>query len=90
MIDLLDADNNTFLIFSSDESIKEIRLLQVYDRWGAMVFENSSIQPNDVSAGWKGDHKGTQVQPAVFVWQAEVLLIDGEKVLLSGDVMVVR
>jgi hypothetical protein len=90
VIDPLDPNNSTFLIFSSDESIKEISLLQVYDRWGAMVFENREIQPNDVSAGWKGDHRGEQVQPAVFVWQAEVLLVDGEKVLLTGDVTVVR
>ncbi len=90
VINLFDDNNNTFTIFSSDAAVLEIRLLQVFDRWGAMVFQNTHFQPNDPSAGWKGDHRSEQVDPAVFVWQAEVLLVDGNVQLLTGDVTVVR
>lgn len=90
VIDVYDNNNNTFLIFSNDESVKEIKWLQIFDRWGAMVFENREFQPNDVTAGWTGDHKGQLLDPAVFAWQAEVLLVDGTSILLTGDVTVVR
>ena len=39
--------------------------------------------------GWDGSFRGRTVQPAVFVWYAEVLLANGELVLMKGDVTVV-
>jgi hypothetical protein len=85
-----DGDNTTFTIFARDESIGIIQKLQIFDRWGTMVFENKDFHPNTLSNGWSGDYKGVPVNPAVFVWWAEVLLVDGRKLLLKGDVTVVR
>lgn len=85
-----DSDNSTLVIFARENAVREILVLQVYDRWGNHVFENRNFQPNDTSHGWKGDYKGRIFVPAVFVWWAEVELINGQKVLLEGDVTVVR
>lgn len=82
--------NSTFTIFSSDLAIEKINWLQIFDRWGTMVFENRDFLPNENRSGWTGDYKSQPVNPAVFVWQAEVKLITGEPVLLKGDVTVLR
>jgi hypothetical protein len=85
-----DRNNSVFQIFADDKGIRVIRNLQVHDRWGELVFQNKDFQPNDLSAGWTGDFRGETVVPAVFVWWAEVELINGEKIILKGDVTVVR
>lgn len=85
-----DGDNTTFQIFARDESVANIKKLQIFDRWGTLLFENKNFTPNDLSNGWKGDYRGTPVNPAVFVWWAEVALVDGRLLLLKGDVTVVR
>jgi hypothetical protein len=54
------------------------------------MFENKDFSPNDPSNGWDGAYRGQIVDPAVFVWWAEVELVDGRVLLLKGDVTVVR
>lgn len=84
-----DGNNDYFLIFASDNSVQNIKTLQIFDRWGNMVFRNDDLQPNIEKMGWDGSFRGTTMQPAVFAWYAEVLLVSGEQVVLKGDVTVV-
>ncbi len=37
--------------------------LQVYNRWGEMIFETT-----DLNKGWDGTHKGIDVQPGVYTY----------------------
>ena len=46
--------------------------------------------PNDPNWGWDGKHRGLPVNPAVYVWMAEVELDTGEVIVLKGDVAVMR
>ncbi|MFN5237591.1 MAG: choice-of-anchor L domain-containing protein [Bacteroidota bacterium] len=85
-----DGDNDVFLIFASDKQIAQIDRFQVFDRWGEMVFTDSNFQPNDPAHGWTGYHNGRLLTPAVFVYYAEISLIDGRKLLYKGDVTLVR
>jgi hypothetical protein len=85
-----DSDNNAFTLFTRPGSVNQILSLQIYDRWGEQLFVNKNFLPDDPSVGWAGDYKGEFVNPGVFVWWAEVELIDGQKLLLKGDVTVVR
>jgi CHU_C Type IX secretion signal domain len=85
-----DGDNGTFQLFARDESVATIHKLQIFDRWGTLVFENKEFSPNDLSNGWDGMYRGQIVEPAVFVWWAEVELVDGRQLLMKGDVTVVR
>ena len=48
------------------------------------------MAPNDPSAGWEGNYRGTVMGPAVLVYYEEVLFIDGETQVYKWDVMVVR
>lgn len=83
-----DAPNNKFTIFG--KGVTDIELLQVFDRWGALVWEGRHLAANDVNAGWDGTKDDRRLDPAVFVWQAIVTFPDGTKELYSGDVTVAR
>lgn len=84
-----DGKNDRFLLFAADNTVDRINNFQVYDRWGNVVFYKKDIQPNDEKQGWDGYCRGKLVNPGVFVWYAEVLLLNGQKVLMKGDVTVV-
>jgi hypothetical protein len=63
----------------------------VEDR-GERVHEAYNFKPNDPSYGWNGKIGGTgdTLTPSVFVYYAEIELIDGRKILYEGDVTLVR
>jgi hypothetical protein len=85
-----DSDNGSFTLFTRPGSVTQILSLQIYDRWGEQLFVNKNFLPDDPSLGWQGDYKGEYMNPGVYVWWAEVELVDGQKILLKGDVTVVR
>lgn len=85
-----DSDNSAFTLFTRPGSVRQILSLQVYDRWGEQMYVNKNFLPDDRTLGWTGDFKGEPMNPGVFVWWAEVELIDGQVILLKGDVTVVR
>lgn len=85
-----DGENDVFYIFADGKQIQQINKFQVFDRWGEMVFTDSNFQPNDPAHGWNGRLRGQLMTPAVFVYYAEIKLIDGRVLLYKGDVTLVR
>ncbi|MBL7797899.1 MAG: gliding motility-associated C-terminal domain-containing protein [Saprospiraceae bacterium] len=83
-------ENRYFTLFARPESIREIRLLRIFDRWGEAVFERAGFAPNDYPSGWDGRYRGQPVLPGVYVWYAEVEYHDGFVLRMQGDVTVVR
>ena len=67
-----------------------MRSMQIYDRWGELLFENLNFLPNDEFFGWEGRAKGEDVNPGVYVYVIEVEYINGETEVFAGDVTVIR
>jgi gliding motility-associated-like protein len=84
-----DGHNDVFMIFSGND-VTRIHYLRIFDRWGEKVFEARDFRPNDPSRGWDGRHRGRFMNPAVFVYVAEVEFIDGSVKLYKGDVTLMR
>lgn len=80
--------NESFTLFSKDDL--PINYLRIYDRWGNLVFENRNILTNDRSAGWNGAFRGDPLDPAVFVFIAEIEYEPGRKIILNGDITLLR
>lgn len=80
--------NESFTLFSKDNL--PINYLRIYDRWGNLVFENKGMLTNDRSAGWNGTYHGDLLDPAVFVFIAEIEYEPGRKIILKGDVTLIR
>ena len=87
--DAQNEGNNMFTVYGG-EDVTEVSWLRVFDRWGQLVFERQGFSPNDASAGWDGLVRGDKADPAVFVWQAEVLFLDGAAEKWTGSVTLVR
>ncbi|MCS6929618.1 MAG: choice-of-anchor L domain-containing protein [Saprospiraceae bacterium] len=85
-----DGQNSAFLIFAREGAVQVIRRLEVFDRWGNLVFSRENIQPNDYRAGaWDGTFRGNRLNPGVFVWWAEIELASGEHIQMRGDVTLI-
>ena len=82
--------NAYFTLFSADGVVSEIRSLEIYNRWGELVFVRQHFAPGVPELGWDGYGKGKMLDPAVFVWHAELLLSDGTSTKVKGDVTLVR
>ena len=84
------GDNDIVYIFAKDTQVRQIKSFSIFDRWGERVFEDFNFQPNDPAHGWDGHFRGDLLNPAVFVYVAEIELIDGRLLLYKGDVTLVK
>ncbi|MFM8484892.1 MAG: T9SS type B sorting domain-containing protein, partial [Bacteroidota bacterium] len=64
--------------------------MKIFDRWGNLLWRSDGLTAGDENAGWDGTFRGEPMNPAVFVWWAEIEFIDGLKEIYFGDVTVVR
>ena len=84
-----DGVNDNFTIYAAAPGTR-IVALEVYDRWGGLVWRRADFAPGDVLLGWDGYHRGKLVDPAVFVYWARIRMPDGREELLKGDLTVLR
>lgn len=85
-----DGFNDIFYIYSKPNTIETIESLQIFNRWGEIVFGNGEHQPDDPSKGWDGKLNGRFMKPSVFVWKAKVRFLDGEARIYYGDVTLLK
>ncbi len=86
------GDNINDVFFPQDGgNVEVIKTMQIFDRWGNLVFEKTNFKPNDPSSGWDGTWKGNQIMaPDVFTYWAEVSFINGVTTIRKGDVTLIR
>ncbi|MBI4947029.1 MAG: gliding motility-associated C-terminal domain-containing protein, partial [Bacteroidetes bacterium] len=75
-------DNNVFFPFGT--LVEDFRM-QVYSRWGELLFETS-----DIKIGWDGYYRGKLCQQDVYVWKASGKLMNGKTFSKVGDVTLLR
>lgn len=78
-----------FTIFAG-EGVKEVVSLRIFSRNGSPVFENQHFSPNDPLKGWNGRWNGQKVQSGVYLWLADVELLDGSLQHFEGTVTVIE
>ncbi|MCB0549455.1 MAG: gliding motility-associated C-terminal domain-containing protein, partial [Phaeodactylibacter sp.] len=84
-----DDNNDRFTLYAGADVVR-IRTFQIFDRWGNMVYEDQDFKPNDPTLGWDGTLDGMPMDPAVFVFYAEVEFTDGRIEVMRGDVVLMR
>ena len=72
--------------------VERINYMQVYDRWGELLYERKDFFPDgdNLSEGWDGKYGGQYVNPGVYIYIVEARFLDGKVLLYRGDVTVVR
>ena len=83
------GENDHFTVFAG-YGVEEVELLQVYDRWGELVFEEQHFAPGSFQGGWNGKVRGKPAATGVYVYWIGVRLLDGSTKFFKGDVTVIR
>jgi gliding motility-associated-like protein len=84
-----DGNNDKFMIYGGRD-VSKINSFQIFNRWGAVIFERNEFQPNDPQYGWDGTFKDQTLNPGVFVYFAEIEFIDGRVEVFKGDLTLFR
>lgn len=84
-----DGYSDYISIFSDDPALQVITF-QVADRWGNLCYRRDNFVPQFSSDGWNGRWRGQLAPAGVYAWLAIVEFSDGERLLLEGDVTLVR
>jgi gliding motility-associated-like protein len=87
-----DGYNDEFQVFSGP-GVTQINSMQVFDRWGELVFQRNNLSPAafpDVANGWDGRFRGKTMNSGVFVYLIEVTFDDGITLLYRGDVTLLQ
>ncbi|MEL7247073.1 MAG: T9SS type B sorting domain-containing protein [Bacteroidota bacterium] len=84
-----DGVNDYFQLFPSC-LVSAISKVEVYDRWGSLVFSNGPLDPADPREFWNGRINGKPALQSAYLWQAEVELVDGSVRKLNGEVNLLR
>ena len=54
--------------------------LEIYNRWGALIFES-----DDVKKGWNGYIDGKIAKQDVYIWKVKATFTNGEPYVAAGD-----
>lgn len=84
-----DSENDVFMLFAGGD-VEQVLNIQIFDRWGEMVFEDHAFLPGDATHGWDGRKRGRAMDPAVFIVKAMVKFKDGTTKMVTGDVVLLR
>ncbi len=84
-----DQPNNSFVIYTGNH-VRNIKSLEIFDRWGELVFRSNNYPPNDPAGGWDGTTRSKKCESGIYVFVARLELINGTEKVLSGDVLLVR
>lgn len=67
-----------------------IQTLQIFDRWGGLIWEGTDFPLNDESLGWDGTSNEKPVNPGVYTYRAVVDFLDEIPLTFTGTVTVLR
>ncbi len=81
--------NSHFTAFAAKD-VEQVELLQIYDRWGSLVFENRAFQASDGALGWDGMINGEAAGVGVYLYVIKVRFLNGLSEVYKGDLTVLR
>jgi len=84
-----DGTNDRLLISAASE-VEEIESMEIFDRWGNLVFAVKNFLPGDPTYAWDGKMRGTEMNPGVFAYKMMARFKDGRREVRNGDVALVR
>lgn len=81
-----DGINETLVVYAATNRVKSILRFNIFNRWGNLIFEKRNFQPNDEQNAWRGD----DAPIGTYVYFVEIELYDGQHIVISGDINLIR
>ena len=83
-------DGMNDIFYPRGTGIFTIKKIQVFSRWGEIVFEKFNIKANDATKGWDGTFKGKKLTPDVYVYLVEVICDNNSTLVFKGNVSLMQ
>jgi gliding motility-associated-like protein len=84
------GDNiNDYFYLHGDASSLVIEL-NIFDRWGNLLFESRDHEVNNPLFGWNGTFKEQKMNPGTYVFYAKIKTPDQEIISMKGDINLLR
>lgn len=85
-----DGVNDLFCPLGGFEVVR-IRSMYVFDRWGGLLYSNEKgFDLSEPKTGWDGTTAGKLANTGTYLYSMNVEFIDGETVLFSGEINLLR
>ena len=84
-----DGNNDRFFPFANRGVVKEVTLMDIYDRWENRVFRNENFPIGESDYGWDGTFNNQHLNPAVFTYFIKGVFINEEEFMFTGNVTLV-
>ena len=68
-----DGKNDFFNLYG--KRVRQVKLLEIYDRWGARIYSQQNLPDGNnggQNKGWDGVFKGVKALPGVYTFYAEI------------------
>lgn len=85
-----DGNNDRFSIFADPRQIIRIHSLEIFNRWGQLVFYQKDMPINAENYGWDGTFKGKIQEPGMYIFKASLELSDGNLLFREGSFSLMR
>lgn len=83
-----DGQNDVFM--PRGRNIDRVNRMQIFNRWGELVYEKRNFMVNDASAGWNGIYKGKPATADVYIYVIEFVCDNASVVPYRGNVTLLR
>ena len=85
-----DGTNDRFQIFSSSGNDLRIEQFEIYNRYGGLVFKSEALGLDLEDVYWDGTSSSGPVSTGVYVYLIKLINSDGQSILRSGDITLLR
>ncbi len=84
------GDNINDLFYVYGFNLTSIISLQIFDRWGEIVYSGENLDAGDMSQGWDGTVKGQLANNGVYAFMIEVEFDNGQRMNKAGNITLIR
>lgn len=84
-----DGHNDVFYVLTGPTG-SQIEQLDVFNRWGQIVFQSHGASPGDPSRGWNGYLDGKPAPPDTYIYQVVLRFSDGSRQVYKGTLILIR
>lgn len=83
-----DGFNDLFQIYPHPNFVGQFFSIHIFNRWGSLVYSLEKVEAEDIR--WNGSILGKPLNPGIFSYFLEYVSEEGEKVILKGDITLMR
>ena len=86
----LDGVNDRFVVYAQSNRVNRIATIEVFNRWGQLVYQENDLPIGVPGTGWDGRVDGKIADQGVYIYRIEVEFLDGNIFEYSGDITLLR